>query len=77
VIHDQNLDGLGKLSTSVVLGYYTYFSVYTVISLIIYPIEVTLQISNKKEMLGEYVSSKMKYTFLVLFLIHETRIQIN
>jgi len=49
MIHDQNLDGLGKLNTSMVLGYYTYFSVYTVISFIIYHIEVTLQISNKKK----------------------------
>jgi hypothetical protein len=76
MIHDQNLDGLGKLSTSMVLGYYTYFSVYTVISFIIYHIEVTLQISNKKKCL-ENVSSRMKYTFPVLFLIHETRIHVN
>jgi len=51
IIHDQHLDGLGKLSTSTVMGYYTYFSIYIVISFIIYHIEVTLQMSNKKKCL--------------------------
>jgi len=66
-IHDQNLDGFGKWSTSTVLGYYTYFSVYNVISFIIYHTEITLQTSNKKKFLENMCPPKRSTPFQCCF----------